>query len=43
MILSASKKEYGEYFLKSTFVGQEKLAVWKFIMLAICFLQLILR
>lgn len=37
MILSASKKEYGEYSLKSAFVGQEKLAVWKIIMLAFCF------
>lgn len=29
MILSASKKEYGAYSLKSAFAGQEKLPLWK--------------
>ena len=29
VILSASKKEYGTYSLKSAFAGQEKITVWK--------------
>lgn len=34
MILSASKKEYGTYSLKSAFNGQEKVAVWKIVLIA---------
>ncbi len=37
MILRASKREYGEYSLKSAFSGQEKLPVWKIVALAFCF------
>lgn len=38
MILSASKKEYGKYSLKSAFDGQEKLALWKIVLIAFVFL-----
>ena len=38
MILSASKKEYGKYSLKSAFNGQEKLALWKIVLIAFVFL-----
>ncbi|MCI6918915.1 MAG: CPBP family intramembrane metalloprotease [Lachnospiraceae bacterium] len=38
MILSASKKEYGKYSLKSAFDGQEKLALWKIVLIALGFL-----
>ena len=38
MILLASKKEYGEYSLKSAFDGQEKLALWKIVLIAFVFL-----
>lgn len=34
MILSASKKEYGAYSLKSAFAGQKKLPLWKILILA---------
>lgn len=34
MILSASKKEFGKYSLKSAFVGQEKISIWKVIIIA---------
>ena len=37
VILSASKKENGEYSLKSAFVGQEKLPVWKILIIAFIF------
>ena len=37
MILSASKKEYGKYSLKSAFDGQEKLALWKIVLIAFVF------
>lgn len=37
VILSASKKEYGIYSLKSAFVGQEKMAIWKVLMIAFVF------
>ena len=37
MILSASKKEYGTYSLKSAFEGQEKLAIWKILLIAFVF------
>ncbi|MEE0264596.1 MAG: CPBP family intramembrane glutamic endopeptidase [Acutalibacteraceae bacterium] len=37
MILSASKKEYGTYSLQSAFNGQEKLAVWKTVLIASVF------
>lgn len=40
MILSASKKEYGEYSLKSAFIGQEKMAVWKIVLLGFVFFGL---
>lgn len=36
-ILSASKKEYGVYSLKSAFVGQEKIAFWKALVIAFIF------
>ncbi len=39
MILSASKKEYGKYSLKSAFDGQEKLALWKIVLIALGFLE----
>jgi membrane protease YdiL (CAAX protease family) len=37
MILLASKKEFGTYSLKSAFVGQEKMAIWKVVLFAFCF------
>ena len=37
MIISASKKEYGTYSLKSAFEGQEKLALWKIVLIAFVF------
>ncbi|RDU22600.1 CPBP family intramembrane glutamic endopeptidase [Anaerosacchariphilus polymeriproducens] len=37
VILSASKKAYGTYSLKSAFVGQEKLAIWKVLIIAFAF------
>ena len=37
MILSASKKEFGYYSLKSAFVGQEKISIWKIILIAFIF------
>lgn len=37
VILSASKKETGTFSLKSAFVGQEKLAVWKILLIAFVF------
>lgn len=37
MILSASKKEFGDYSLKSAFVGQEKISIWKIILIAFTF------
>lgn len=38
MIISASKKEYGTYSLKSALEGQEKLALWKIVLIAFVFL-----
>lgn len=37
VILLASKKEYGAYSLKSAFEGQEKLALWKIVLIAFTF------
>ena len=37
MIMAASKKEYGTYSLKSAFEGQEKLALWKIVLIAFVF------
>ncbi len=37
IILSASKKENGTYSLKSAFVGQEKLPLWKILFIAFIF------
>lgn len=37
IILSASKKEYGMYSLKSAFTGQEKIAIWKVLVIALVF------
>lgn len=37
MILSASKKEYGSYSLKSAFEGQEKLEIWKILLSSFAF------
>ena len=37
MILYASKKEYGTYSLKSAFAEQEKLALWKIVLIAFVF------
>lgn len=37
IILRASKKEYGSYSLKSAFLGQEKLPVWKVLLIALIF------
>ena len=37
IILSASKKENGTYSLKSAFVGQEKLPLWKILFIAFVF------
>lgn len=36
-ILAASKKECGGYSLKSAFVGQEKMAIWKALLIALIF------
>lgn len=40
MILYASKKEYGTYSLKSAFAGQEKLALWKIVLIAFVFFSI---
>ena len=37
MIMTASKKEYGTYSLKSAFEGQKKLALWKIVLIAFIF------
>lgn len=37
IILSASKRENGAYSLKSAFVGQEKLPLWKILIIAFVF------
>lgn len=37
MIVAASKKEYGTYSLKSAFVGQEKIEIWKMLVIALVF------
>ena len=37
MIISASKKEYGTYSLKSALEGQEQLALWKIVLIAFAF------
>ncbi len=37
VILSASKKEYGTYSLKSALHGQEKIAIWKVLIIAFVF------
>lgn len=37
IILSASKREFGTYSLKSAFVGQEKIAIWKVLIIAFVF------
>ena len=37
MIISASKKEYGTYSLKSALEGQEQLALWKIVLIAFVF------
>ena len=37
IIMVASKKEYGTYSLKSAFKGQEKLALWKIVLIAFVF------
>ncbi|MCI8517342.1 MAG: hypothetical protein HFG75_10850 [Hungatella sp.] len=37
VIISASKKEYGAYSLRSAFAGQEKIAVWKMVVIAFVF------
>lgn len=37
MIMTASKKEYGTYSLQSAFDGQEKLALWKIVLIAFAF------
>lgn len=37
MIITASKKEYGTYSFKSAFEGQEKLALWKIVLIAFVF------
>ena len=39
-ILSASKKEYGSYTLKSALSGQEKMPVWKTLLIAFLFFSL---
>lgn len=41
MILFASKKEYGNYSLKSALVGQEKVAIWKMIVIAFVFFGIV--
>lgn len=40
MIMSASKKEYGTYSLKSAFEGQEKLTLWKIVLISFIFFGL---
>ena len=37
IILSGSKKEYGAYSLKSAFIRQEKMPVWKVLIIALIF------
>ncbi len=37
IILLASKKEYGKYSFKSAFAGQEKIAIWKALLIAAIF------
>lgn len=37
IILFSSKKEFGTYSLKSAFVGQEKVAIWKMFVIAFVF------
>lgn len=37
VILSASKKEYGTYSLKSAFTGQEKMPIWQSLIIAFVF------
>lgn len=37
IILLASKKEYGTYSLKSAFAGQEKVAIWKILIIGFIF------
>ena len=37
IILKASKSEYGKYSLQSAFVGQEKSAIWKVLIIAFVF------
>ena len=37
MIISASKKEYGTYSLRSALEGQEQLALWKIVLIAFVF------
>lgn len=37
VILSASKKEYGTYSLRSAFTGQEKMPIWQIILIAFVF------
>lgn len=37
MIISASKKEYGTYSLKSALEGQEQLTLWKIVLIAFVF------
>lgn len=39
-IISASKKEYGTYSFKSAFAGQEKMSLWKTILIACVFFGL---
>lgn len=36
-ILAASKKEFGTYSLKSALIGQEKISVWKILIISFCF------
>lgn len=40
IILTAGKKEFGSYSLKSAFVGQKKLPAWKIVVIAFCFVAL---
>jgi len=37
IILKASKREYGKYSLQSAFVGQEKIPIWKVLIIALVF------
>ncbi len=41
IILFASKKEYGKYSLKSAFVNQEKMAVWRILLISFLFFCLV--